>query len=180
MHQNRAFPEAVFDPEQACEWQRIRSLWGPRLSYPSLGASSTPATDIVYFGVKARIFGSEKIGRRIIEIPEDEAIVLNRDPRSGFIAYVPKGSIAKGKVLVTTGGKGKTIPCAICHGPTLQGLGEVPPIAGRQANYVVRQLWSIQNGERSGNSAALMQAVVAKLSVDDMLAIAAYTASRAP
>jgi cytochrome c553 len=123
--------------------------------------------------------GSEPIGHRIIEIPENEEVVLNRDPRLGFIAFVPKGSIAKGRALVTTGG-GKTLPCAICHGPNLQGLGEVPPIAGRQANYIVRQLWSIQNGERSGNSAALMQAVVAKLSIDDMLAIAAYTASRTP
>ncbi len=124
--------------------------------------------------------GTEPIGNRIIEIPEDENIVLNRDPRSGFVAYVPKGSIAKGEKLVTTGGAGKTIACAICHGPTLQGLGEVPAIAGRHPNYIVRQLWSIQNGERVGTSAALMKAVVAKLDVDDMLAIAAYVSSRAP
>lgn len=123
--------------------------------------------------------GTEPIGARIIEIPEDEDIVLNRDPRSGFVAYVPKGSIAAGETLVTSGG-GKTIACAICHGPTLQGLGEVPGIAGRHPNYIVRQLWSVQNGERSGTSAALMTAVVAKLSVDDMLAIAAYTASQTP
>src|SRR6202042_3267534 len=48
--------------------------------------------------------GTEPIGSRIIEIPEDENIVLNRDPRSGFVAYVPKGSLAKGETLVTTGG----------------------------------------------------------------------------
>jgi cytochrome c553 len=124
--------------------------------------------------------GTEPIGQRVIEIPENEDIVLNRDPRSGFVAYVPSGSIAKGESLVTTGGGGKTIPCAICHGPTLQGLGDVPAIAGRHPNYIVRQLWSMQNGERVGNSAALMKAVVAKLDTDDMLAIAAYVASRAP
>jgi cytochrome c553 len=123
--------------------------------------------------------GTEPLGNRIIEIPEDEEIVLYRDPRSGFVAYVPPGSIAKGEALVTTGG-GKTIPCAICHGQTLNGLGEVPAIAGRHPNYIVRQLWSVQNGERIGSSAALMKAPVEKLSVDDMLAIAAYTASRAP
>jgi cytochrome c553 len=124
--------------------------------------------------------GEEPIGNRIIEIPEDEEIVLNRDPRSGFIAYVPKGSIARGEALVKSGGDGKTIQCAICHGATLQGLGEVPGIAGRHPNYIVRQLWSVQNGERTGTSAALMVAVVQKLSVDDMLAIAAYTAAQAP
>ncbi len=123
--------------------------------------------------------GNEPIGRRIIEIPEDEEVVLNRDPRSGFIAFVPKGSIARGQKLVTTGG-GKTVPCAICHGPTLKGIGDVPPIAGRQANYVVRQLFDIQDGTRSGVSAALMQQVVDRLTVDDMLDIAAYAASRQP
>jgi cytochrome c553 len=122
---------------------------------------------------------TEPIGNRIIEIPEDEAAVLNRDPRSGFIALVPKGSIAKGQAIVTTGAD-KTLPCAICHGPTLRGLGEVPPIAGRQANYVVRQLFGIQDGSRGGVSSALMQQVVERLTLDDMLAIAAYTASRQP
>jgi len=124
--------------------------------------------------------GSEPISSRIIEIPEDEAIVLNRDPRSGFVAYVPPGSIARGEALATTGGGGKTITCAICHGETLHGRGEVPAIAGRHPNYIVRQLWSVQHGDRTGNSAALMQATVARLGVDDMLAIAAYVASRAP
>jgi cytochrome c553 len=123
--------------------------------------------------------GNDPIGQRIIEIPEDEAVVLNRDPRSGFIAFVPTGSIAKGEALVRSGGD-KTLPCAICHGPTLQGLGEVPPIAGRQATYVVRQLFSIQDGSRGGISSALMQQVVEKLTLDDMLAIAAFTASRGP
>jgi cytochrome c553 len=123
--------------------------------------------------------GTEPIGNRIIEIPEDENVVLNRDPRLGFIAYVPKGSVARGETLVTNGG-GKTIPCAVCHGTTLKGLGEVPPITGRQATYVVRQLFDIQNGSRGGASAALMHQVVEKLTVDDMLDIAAYTASREP
>jgi cytochrome c553 len=124
--------------------------------------------------------GTEAIGHRIIEIPEDEDVVLNRDPRSGFVAYVPKGSIAKGKALVTSGDHGKTIACAICHGQDLHGLGEVPAIAGRHPDYIVRQLWSIQTGERTGTWAVLMNAVVEKLSVDDMLAIAAYVGAQQP
>jgi cytochrome c553 len=123
--------------------------------------------------------GTEKIGHRIIEIPEDEEVVENRDPRSGFVAYVPKGSLAKGKVLVKTGG-GKTIACGICHGATLQGIGEVPALAGRHPDYIVRQLWSIKTGERTGAWTPLMKAVVEKLSVDDMLAIAAYAGAQKP
>jgi cytochrome c553 len=126
--------------------------------------------------------GTEPMGNRIIEVPENEEDVVYRDPRTGFVAYVPKGSIAKGEALVTTGG-GKTVPCGSCHGATLQGMtvqgmGDVPAIAGRHPNYIVRQMWNIQNGDRAGASAALMRPVVEKLSNDDMLAIAAYVASR--
>jgi cytochrome c553 len=106
--------------------------------------------------------------------------VVYRDPSSGFVAYVPKGSIEKGKELATIGGSGQTVACGICHGRTLQGLGDVPAIAGRHPNYIVRQLWNMQNGDRVGNSAALMQQVVEKLTNDDMLAIAAYAASLTP
>jgi cytochrome c553 len=123
--------------------------------------------------------GTEAIGSRIVELPEDEEAALNRNPQSGFVAYVPTGSIAKGKELVSTGG-GKTTQCAVCHGETLKGLGDAPPIAGHHANYIVRQLYFFQDGSRSGSSSELMRAVVGSLSVDDTVAIAAYLASREP
>jgi cytochrome c553 len=123
--------------------------------------------------------GTEPLGNQIIEVPEDEEVVVYRDPSSGFVAYVPKGSIARGKELATTGG-GKTVSCGTCHGPRLQGAGEVPAIAGRHPNYIVRQLWNIQNGDRGGMSAAQMKLPVEKLTNDDMLAIAAYVASLTP
>jgi cytochrome c553 len=75
----------------------------------------------------------------------------------------PLGSLLKGKTLVTSGGSGQTIPCAICHGASLKGLGEVPGIVGRPPIYVVRQLNDMQNGNRTGSLAELMKAVVAKL-----------------
>ena len=87
---------------------------------------------------------TEPIGKRIIEMPEDtERTEMLRDPRSGFIAYVPAGSIKKGEALVTTGG-GKTTACAVCHGADLKGLGPVPGIAGRSPSYTVRQLYDMQ------------------------------------
>ncbi len=122
----------------------------------------------------------EPIGRRIIEIPENEEGAKVRDPHSPFIAYVPTGSIKAGETLVTTGGGGKTIQCTICHGADLKGLGNVPGLAGRSAIYVFRQLCDIQHGTRKGTAVALMQPVVAKLNQDDMIALAAYMASRTP
>ena len=124
--------------------------------------------------------GSEPLGQRIIELPEDLARTELRDAASGFVAYVPAGSIAKGEALVKSGGGGKTIACTMCHGADLKGLGPVPPLAGRSPSYTVRQIYDIQQGVRKGPWSALMKGAVEKLTVDDMIAIAAYTASREP
>jgi cytochrome c553 len=124
--------------------------------------------------------GTEPLGRRIIEVPEyPDRTNLMRDPRAGFVAYAPRGSIAKGEALVTTGG-GKTTQCAICHGDDLQGLGNVPGIAGRTASYTARQLYDFKAGTRRGIDALLMKPVIARLNDEDILAITAYLASRLP
>jgi cytochrome c553 len=125
--------------------------------------------------------GTEPIGQRIIEAPEKTEETENlRNPHSGFVAYVPPGSIKKGETLVTTGGGGKTTACGQCHGASLDGLGPVPGIAGRSPSYIVRQLHDMQTGARKGEWTELMKPVVDKLTADDMLNIAAYTASRTP
>jgi cytochrome c553 len=124
--------------------------------------------------------GMEPIGSRIIEMPENLERTELRDSRSGFVAYAPMGSIQKGKTLATTGGNGKTIQCAICHGPNLKGLGNVPPLAGRSPSYIIRQMYDIQTGNRNGPWTQLMKEAVAKLTVEDFVAIAAYTASLEP
>jgi cytochrome c553 len=121
--------------------------------------------------------GMEPLGDRIIELPQDVARATSRDPHSGFIAYVPVGSIAKGAALVKTGG-GKSIACNICHGDSLEGLGDVPRIAGLHPAYVARQLYAFQTGTNHSVSSALMKKVVANLTAGDILAIAAYAASQ--
>jgi cytochrome c553 len=131
---------------------------------------------------------TEPIAGRIIEVPEnEEQAETYRNPHSGFVAYVPVGSIKKGRDLVLTGGtriigntivQGKTTPCGTCHGLDLMGVADVPPIAGRSPSYMVRQLFDMQRGARNGPSAQLMKLVVANLTADDMVAIAAYVSSR--
>jgi cytochrome c553 len=124
--------------------------------------------------------GTEPLGQRIITVPQDLAGAHARNPKTGFIHYVPPGSIKKGEELATTGGNGKTVACSVCHGPGLRGLGPVPPIANRDPLYVVRQLNDMQNRARTGNSMALMKQVVDKLTLDDMIALAAYLGSLDP
>lgn len=125
--------------------------------------------------------GTEALGNRIIEVPQNpERTEVQRDPRSGFVAYVPLGTLEKGKVLVETGGHGKTEACVLCHGEGLHGLGPVPGIAGRSASYIARQLYDLQQGTRKGEWSELMVPVVAHLSQDEILQISAYTASLKP
>jgi cytochrome c553 len=119
--------------------------------------------------------GKEPIGQRIIETPEKtEETEILRNPRSGFIAYVPKGAVKKGESLAKTG------QCTICHGSDLEGLGPVPGIAGRSPSYTARQLYDMQSGSRKGVWTDLMKPVVEKLNADDVLNLAAYVSSRAP
>src|SRR5579863_1624721 len=144
-------------------------------------------TDTVPVTQIARVFymlvkdgGTEPIGQRIIETPVDAAQFEHRDTRSQFIAYVPKGSIAKGEVLATTGGAGITTPCITCHGPDLRGVAPIPGIAGRSPSYLVRQLYDFQQHARAGSASAPMGPVVEKLSPDDMISLAAYVTSLTP
>jgi cytochrome c553 len=132
-------------------------------------------------GLFIALDGGEKepIGNRIIEVPENaEQSETYRNPRSGFIAYVPPGSIKKGEALATS--NGKTVACGSCHGADLKGLGPVPGLAGRSPSYLVRQMYDMKVGARNGLWTPLMMKVVSGLSDDDMLAVAAYAASLKP
>ena len=103
-----------------------------------------------------------------------------RDPRSGFVAYVPTGSLTKGQALVDTGASGKTIACSICHGDGMKGLANVPRIAGLHPIYIARQLYLFKDGSRGGPDAPLMNKPVARLTDEDILNIAAYLGSLSP
>jgi cytochrome c553 len=124
--------------------------------------------------------GMEPIANRIITIPEDQDKARLRDPRSGFVSYVPPGSVAKGKALAETGGGGKTIACNICHGDGMKGLANVPRIAGLHPIYVARQLHLFKDGGRSGADSALMKKPVVQLTDEDILNISAYVGSLSP
>lgn len=124
--------------------------------------------------------GNEPIGNRVITLPEDQARARSRDPKSGFIAYVPSGSLARGEDLVRNGGNGRTIACTICHGDDLRGLADIPPLAGTHSIYLARQLYLFKNGERDGIGAELMAKPVENLDDRDIVAIAAYLGSLEP
>jgi cytochrome c553 len=125
--------------------------------------------------------GMEPLGNRIVETPMDvEQTEPLRNPRSGFIAYVPPGAVKKGEDLVVRGGNGKTVACAACHGEGLKGNDKFPSLAGRSPSYLARQLSDFRRFARVGPGSTLMQPIVQHLSDDDILNVVAYVASLQP
>ena len=155
----------------------------PSVFVKVIETASPPKTFIATAGRHRQLHpdgGTEPIGHRILQIPADPFRTEIRDPHSGFIAYVPPGSIARGEALVKGGGSGKTVQCEICHGEGLKGLGEVPRLAGLQPLYIARQLFDLRYGSSAGKAAALMKAAVKNLSDDDIIAISSYLGSLPP
>ena len=121
----------------------------------------------------------EPIGDRIIETSTDVARTELRDTRFGFVAYVPPGSIARGAAIASRG-TGAAQACESCHGADLRGVGDIPPLAGRSPTYMVRQLILFRTGQRRNPEAAPMRQEASRLTLRDMIAVAAYAASRRP
>jgi cytochrome c553 len=118
--------------------------------------------------------GMEPIGNHIVEVPDDNLRSESRDTRMGWTAYVPPGTLNKGKQVATKQ------QCGTCHGANLEGLGPIPPLAGRSPSYIVRQLFDMKTGTRHGPWSEVMKPIVSSLSVQDMMNVAAYAASVAP
>lgn len=63
--------------------------------------------------------------------------------------------------------------CAGCHGANGAGLpNQFPRLAGQNADYVAQQLRTFRTGERA--NAPMMQAIAAKMTDAEMLAVADY------
>jgi cytochrome c553 len=151
----------------------------PRAVIRVVETKTVPKTSVTAWFLSAvNTKEKEPIGERIIEVPKNLEQFVSRDARSRFIAYVPNGSVRKGRALAASGDQ--ALRCGTCHGPGLKGLGVVPGIAGRSPSYIVRQLYDFKHGARAGADSALMKPSVEKLSIRDMISLAAYAASLKP
>lgn len=113
----------------------------------------------------------EPLGRRIIEGAIDPRAHALRDPRERVIAYVPVGSIARGRTLALHGA-GAVPACASCHTAHFIGIG------GSSPTFIVRQLAAFRSHARNDPGAAPMQTVAATLTDDQIIDLAAYVGSR--
>jgi len=152
----------------------------PKASVRVVEATEVPRTFVTGWHLAvAPGGGTEPIGQRIVEVPENLEAFSLRDGRARFVAYAPPGSIKRGGALAAFGAGGQA-PCATCHGPDLRGREAVPGIARRSPSYAVRQFYDFRTGARAGPESAPMRAIAERLSADDMIALAAYAASLSP
>ncbi len=151
----------------------------PRLKV--VEANLVPRTRPNYYGWRDLLPGAtrEPIAGRIIEVSDDFAAAAIRDERIPITAYVPPGAVKRGEALVASGG-GSGQACRTCHGPSLRGVGEIPPLAGRSPSYLARALWDIRSGSRHDPGAGPMQAPARGLSAAQITDVTAYLASLAP
>jgi cytochrome c553 len=88
---------------------------------------------------------------------------------------VSQASLAAGDAAA---GKAKAAVCASCHGADGKALlPAYPNLAGQNEEYLVSALKAYRSKERQGGNAALMHAMAANLSDDDIANLAAYYAS---
>ena len=116
---------------------------------------------------------SEPIGLRILEGPDDPQAFELRDPRYRATAWVPPGSIARGRAIATRGTAG--VPaCQGCHSMDMVGIGGASP------TFIARQLLGFRAKARNDPGSAPMQAVAAKLTDAQIIDVAAYAGSHRP
>jgi cytochrome c553 len=175
----RAIADSATDAEVA-EAARYFSRIRGRMRSRVIESDSVPRT-VPYVGlyVPAPGGGMELLGRRLIEMTTDLERHELRDAENDYVAYVPRGSIERGRS-IARGGVGGTQGCMKCHGLRMRGGDAAPPLAGRSPSYILRQLLAFKTGTRASPAAAPMRQVAEALTLDDMIAAAAYAGSRPP
>jgi cytochrome c553 len=71
-------------------------------------------------------------------------------------------------------GKAKAGACAGCHGPSGEGVGANPPLAGMTENQFIQAMDDYKSGKRTN---AVMKTLATPLSAQDNANLAAYYAS---
>jgi cytochrome c553 len=99
---------------------------------------------------------------------------------SGTVLEGDKGMLNDGGTIYGSGIPAKNVPaCATCHGPTGNGNPSAgfTRVGGQNGLYVAAQLQAYRSGRRVDSTNTMGQ-VTAKMTEDEMLAVAVYIASQ--
>lgn len=118
-----------------------------------------------------------KAGDRINVMMNSMTTSLSNEDINNLAAYFSSQKPVKasgGDPALAKTGEAKAGMCLGCHGPTAQGNGQFPRLAGQHPEYLVQQLKAFKEGSRKSGP---MQAVIANLPEADFKALAAYFGS---
>jgi cytochrome c553 len=149
------------------------SQFEPRSHTQIVETATIPAATAWHFLYSFDRSRQEALGQRIIEGPVDRERAELRDPETRYLAYVPEGSIARGRIIADHGAAGGP-GCVTCHGQALVG------IAGASPSFIARQLMDFRSKARNDPGAAPMQAVAGPLTDAQIIDAAAFVGSRDP
>lgn len=93
------------------------------------------------------------------------------------IGSADEAKLALGEQIYRAGNPETGLPaCMACHGPDGAGNGaaKFPSVSGQHTVYVVNQLKAFASGERSNDLNRMMRDVAAKMSAEEMEAVASY------
>lgn len=81
-----------------------------------------------------------------------------------------------GQKIYRGGVQGSGVPaCASCHGATGNGIPvQFPSLAGQHADYTLDQLNKFRTGERANDAAKMMRVIAARMTPQEMEAVAQY------
>jgi cytochrome c553 len=104
---------------------------------------------------------------------------LRPPPAQQTATDVGSAALARGRLLVTDGDQARGVPaCSGCHGPKLTGMEPgIPGLVGLHKNYISAQLGAFRYGTRTAAEPDCMQLVAARLTENDVTAVAAWLAS---
>ena len=95
-------------------------------------------------------------------------------------ATAPAEVLRRGERLALRGDPARQVPaCAQCHGQAMTGVAPaIPGLLGLPRDYLNAQLGAWKAGQRRAHAPDCMQAVVARLSLEDINAVASWVAAQ--
>jgi len=128
-----------------------------------------------------------KSGARVDPTMVGMVAALTEEDMANIAAYfssqTPKGGeaaadkVAMGEMLYRGGNAGNGVAaCTACHGATGSGIAPsgFPAVSGQHATYVEKQLKDFAAGTRGNDANRIMRDIAAKLSTEEIAAVAQY------
>ncbi len=128
-----------------------------------------------------------KAGDRVDPTMQPMAAGLSEDDMANLAAFYSsqtlKGGeadpalVEKGKEIFMSGNAASGVAaCSACHAPNGVGnpAANFPSLHGQHADYTVKQLKDFRAGNRANDAGKMMQSVAAKMTDDEIAAVASY------